>query len=100
MVWESRNGEWGNFTARVTDPARLEALVRERGINMTARQVGCSGATISLIASGKRGSCTVDLATRIARVLQVRRDEIFAVETVGQTEQPVRPEATSVPKTA
>lgn len=87
-------------TAILVDRPALAGSAYALGINETARQVGCSGATVSMLASGKRAGCSVYLASEIARVLLLDLNKVFRIETVGQTERDVRPDSTQEQKSA
>lgn len=57
----------------------LRALIKQRGLNQTrlALAAGCSKSFIHGLCSGERKSCTAELASRIAEVLQVPTDVLF-----------------------
>jgi transcriptional regulator with XRE-family HTH domain len=58
----------------------LQALIEQRGMNQSrlAEAAGCSRSFVNGLCSGQRRSCTDELAGRIAEVLQVPLDVLFA----------------------
>jgi transcriptional regulator with XRE-family HTH domain len=58
----------------------LQALIEQRGLNQSrlAEAAGCSRSFINGLCSGQRRSCTDELAARIAEVLLVPLDVLFA----------------------
>jgi transcriptional regulator with XRE-family HTH domain len=72
---------------RLQSGATLQALIEQRGLNQSrlAEAAGCSRSFISGLCSGQRKSCTDELASRIAEVVQVPVDVLFA-----PNESPIR----------
>lgn len=66
---------------RVKNPATVVALMDQAGVNV--RELGdvaqCSPGFISHLRTGRRPSCTPELASRIAECLGVAVDVIFDV---------------------
>jgi transcriptional regulator with XRE-family HTH domain len=60
----------------------LRALIRQRGYSMAqvARYAGCSKAFVHGLCSGAKQSCSVQLGRRIAEVLDVPFELLFAVD--------------------
>ena len=64
---------------RLTSPDTLRALMAQRGLSYEtlARYAGCSKSFISHLTSGRKNTCTPQLAERIAEALQVPLAIIF-----------------------
>lgn len=65
---------------RLQSGETLRALIKQRGLNQSRLAVaaGCSKSFINGLCSGQRQSCSDELAGRIAGVLQVPTDVLFA----------------------
>ncbi|TWS25393.1 helix-turn-helix transcriptional regulator [Tsukamurella sputi] len=66
---------------KLTSIETLRALMRQRGFSMQrlARYAGCSKSFIGHLCSGRKTTCTPQLAVRIAEALDVPVDLIFVV---------------------
>jgi len=64
---------------RLTSPDTLRALMKQRGYSMArlARYGGCSKGFISHLCSGRKPTCTVQLAERLAEALDVPLEILF-----------------------
>ncbi|OBS01847.1 hypothetical protein A9W98_17840 [Mycobacterium gordonae] len=64
---------------RLRSPATLRALMEQYGFSLgrLARYADCSKGFISHLLSGRRSSCTPELAARIAEALNVPLEVIF-----------------------
>ncbi|MCX2931346.1 helix-turn-helix transcriptional regulator [Mycobacterium sp. CVI_P3] len=64
---------------RLRSPATLRALMEQDKFSLgrLARYAGCSKGFISHLLSGRRSSCTPELATRIAEALNVPIEILF-----------------------
>lgn len=64
---------------RLRSPATLRALMEQYDFSLgrLARYAACSKGFISHLLSGRRSSCTPDLATRIAEALNVPIEILF-----------------------
>jgi transcriptional regulator with XRE-family HTH domain len=64
---------------RLTSPDTLRALMAQRGLSYEtlARYAGCSKSFVSHLTSGRKNTCTPQLAERIAEALQVPLAIIF-----------------------
>lgn len=73
---------------RLASAATLSALMGQRDLSMgtLARYAGCSKGFISHLTSGRRRTCTPELAERIAEALQVPLEVLF-VPSVASAEQ-------------
>ena len=84
----------------VTDRERLEEAVRAIGVRETARQVKIGQSAIHGLITGKRTGCTAATAERLAEVVGIDRDYLFAPRTGSQDARDVAPEHTSAHRTA
>lgn len=66
---------------RLTSAETLRALMNQRGMSLgrLARYAGCSKSFISHLLSGRRRTCTPQLADRIAEALEVPLELLFVV---------------------
>lgn len=67
---------------RLRSAETLRALMRQDDFSLArlARYADCSKGFISHLLSGRRSSCTVDLAERIAEALRVPTEVLFEVK--------------------
>jgi hypothetical protein len=65
-------------SAVVLNADKLSRIARDHGLRETARGAGCSYGMIQKLVRGTKTSCTPALATRIAEVLGVPFDDLFA----------------------
>lgn len=72
---------------RLTSPDTLRALMAQRGFSMDrlARYAGCSKGMVSHLTSGRKRSCTPQLATNIAEALDVPLELLFVPQVVTQS---------------
>lgn len=65
---------------RLQSGETLSALIKQRGLNQSRLAVaaGCSKSFINGLCLGQRRTCSDQLAVRIAEVLQVPADVLFA----------------------
>lgn len=72
---------------RITSAATLRALIEQRGMSLgtLARYAGCTKGMISHLTSGRRSSCTPELAARIAEALQVPLTLLFTPKSSSVT---------------
>lgn len=76
MAYKPRTrGSW----VRVTNGEILRVMIKDRKLsyNQIGNMVDCHGSMISQLVNGHRSTCTEELATRIARALQVPREVLF-----------------------
>jgi transcriptional regulator with XRE-family HTH domain len=80
---------------RLNSAATLTALMDQHGFSMSrlARYAGCSKGFISHLTSGRRVSCTPELAERIAEALQVPLVVLFTPRSSSDTGQSVKQNA-------
>lgn len=64
---------------RLQSPDTLRALMAQRSFSMErlARYSGCSKSFVSHLTSGRKSTCTPDLAARIAEALEVPLEILF-----------------------
>lgn len=64
---------------RLTSPETLRVLMKDRNCSQErlARYVGCSKSFISHLTSGRKGSCSSELADRIAEALNLPTEVLF-----------------------
>ena len=74
---------------RLTSPDTLHALIRQRRLSLAhvARRAGCSKGFVSHLLSGRRSSCSPDLARRIAVALDVPLDLLFQPYAPATTQE-------------
>lgn len=67
----------------ITSAATLRALMQQREMSLgrLARYAGCSKGFVSHLLSGRRRTCTPQLAERIAEALDVPLELLFAPST-------------------
>lgn len=77
---------------RLTSPDTLRALMAQRGLSYEtlARYAGCSKSFISHLTSGRKNTCTPQLAERIAEALQVPLAIIFVPSASAVSGQTIR----------
>lgn len=77
---------------RLTSPDTLRALMAQRGLSYEtlARYAGCSKSFISHLTSGRKNTCTPQLAERIAEALQVPLAIIFVPSASAVSGQIIR----------
>lgn len=70
-------GSW----MKLTSAATLRALMDQRGFSMSrlGRYAGCSKSFIAHLCSGRKTTCTPQLAERIAEALEVPLDILFVL---------------------
>lgn len=68
---------------RLHSPMTLRALMTQRGrsYRWLARAAGCSCGFVSHLCSGRKKTCTPELATRIAEALDVPVELLFGMST-------------------
>lgn len=66
---------------KLTSAATLRALMDQRGFSMSrlGRYAGCSKSFIAHLCSGRKTTCTPQLAERIAEALEVPLDILFVL---------------------
>lgn len=71
---------------RLQSPDTLRALMAQRNFSMErlARYSGCSKSFVSHLTAGRKGTCTPELAGRIAEALEVPLEILF-VPSVSST---------------
>lgn len=64
---------------KLRSPEILQAFMRQKDFSMSrlARYAGCSKSMVSHLSSGRKSSCTPELATRISEALDVPREALF-----------------------
>jgi transcriptional regulator with XRE-family HTH domain len=77
---------------RLRSPATLRALMEQYNFSLgrLARYADCSKGFISHLLSGRRSSCTPELAARIAEALNVPLEVLFEVKrspSAGQNDK-------------
>lgn len=77
---------------RLTSPDTLRALMAQRGLSYEtlARYAGCSKSFVSHLTSGRKNTCTPQLAERIAEALQVPLAIIFVPSASAVSGQTIR----------
>jgi transcriptional regulator with XRE-family HTH domain len=77
---------------RLTSPDTLRALMAQRGLSYEtlARYAGCSKSFVSHLTSGRKNTCTPQLAERIAEALQVPLAIIFVPSASAVSGQIIR----------
>lgn len=77
---------------RLTSPDTLRALMAQRGLSYEtlARYAGCSKSFVSHLTSGRKNTCTPQLAERIAEALQVPLAIIFVPSASAVSGQSIR----------
>lgn len=72
---------------KLTSAAILKALIDQRGYShqRLGRYAGCSRGFISHLTSGRKNSCTADLARRIAEALDVPLEVLFVPQVPAKS---------------
>lgn len=80
---------------RLTSPDTLKALMAQRGFSLDrmARYAGCSKGMVSHLTSGRKNSCSAELATNIAEALEVPLTILFVPQVPTQSAQYINSEA-------
>lgn len=85
-----RKRRWPKGTwMRLTSPATLRALMGQRGFSLDrmARYAGCSKGMVSHLTSGRKNSCSAELAENIAEALEVPLEILFVPSVATSTLQ-------------
>lgn len=93
-----RKNRWPKGTwMRLTSPDTLKALMAQRGFSLDrmARYAGCSKGMVSHLTSGRKSSCSSELATNIAEALEVPLTILFVPQVPTSSGRYVNSEAMS-----
>jgi transcriptional regulator with XRE-family HTH domain len=70
---------------RLSSNRTLASLIEQRGLSLglLAQRSGCSKGFISHLVSGRKQSCSAELAERITAALGVPREVLFSTHDTG-----------------
>lgn len=96
----NRKRRWPKGTwMRLTSPDTLKALMAQRqfSLDRMARYAGCSKGMVSHLTSGRKRSCSAQLAENIAEALEVPLEILFVPQVVTSSARLEHSERTAIP---